>query len=253
MRTLHEKLKTGKPVLGCCVMYPSPGVVERIGPDWDWLWIDGQHGQHDYRSLLQCVRAADYVQRDSVVRVPGHEAGFIGLVMDTAASGVMVPLVSTPEEARAVASAVKFPPIGSRSYGGRRPIDLYGRAYSDTANEDVLLVAQIETPEAIENAEEIAAVPGVDVLFVGPDDVAIRLGMPMSKPRPKGIFDKEMQHVAEAAKKHGKFAGTVCRDPEAIKDLVALGYQLLVSGGDVPFLADSSKRASEEMRNALAG
>jgi 2-keto-3-deoxy-L-rhamnonate aldolase RhmA len=110
------------------------------------------------------------------VRVAGHEAGPIGLALDMGATGVIVPCVDTAEQARALVTAAKFPPLGNRSYGGRRPIDLHGRMYAHTANEDTLLLLQIESPLAITNAEQIAAIPGVDGLFLGPDDIMFRRG-----------------------------------------------------------------------------
>ena len=148
--SFRSRLQSGVPQLGLAIMYPAPGVVERIGPDWDWIWIDSQHGELGYSDVLAMVRACDLIGRPSFVRVPGHEFGPIGLALDTGASGLIVPVVDTPEQAQTVVNAAKFPPLGRRSYGGRRPIDRQGRTYSDTANEEVVLVAQIESPEAIE-------------------------------------------------------------------------------------------------------
>src|SRR5688500_15778631 len=182
MTFLRKMLDEGRnrPLLGLSVMYPGPGAVERIGPDWDWMWIDGQHGEMGYEQTLALVRACDLIQRPAVVRVPGHEAGPIGKTLDMGAAAVIVPCVDTAEQAGAGADAAKFPPLGKRSYGGRRPIDFQGRSYSDTANTDTLLIAQIESPQAIENADAIAATSGVDALFLGPDDLMLRRGHSMT-------------------------------------------------------------------------
>src|SRR6185436_17886989 len=128
----------GVPQLGLNMMYPSPGAIERIGPDWDWIWIDGQHGELGYEETLAMVRACDRIERPAFVRVPHHGFGSISLALDTAPTAVIVPVVDTLEEARQIVKAAKFPPLGGRSYGGRRPIDLAGRLYSDSANEEVL-------------------------------------------------------------------------------------------------------------------
>jgi 4-hydroxy-2-oxoheptanedioate aldolase len=252
MPSFRSVLQSGVPQLGLNVMYPSSGAVERIGPDWDWIWLDGQHGQIGYSEMLQLVRACDLIQRPALVRVPGHEAGPIGLALDMGASGVIVPCVDTPEQARALVDAAKFPPLGKRSYGGRRPIDFHGRTYSSTANEDTILVIQIETPEAIDNAEQIAAIPGVDAIFLGPDDILLRRGFPMDVPRSKEMLSPDMDAVISACRKHDKFAVMVGVGVEMLTLCLQMGFHLIVAGGDVPFLASSSKQASAEAR-ALVG
>ncbi|WP_428938601.1 HpcH/HpaI aldolase family protein [Fontivita pretiosa] len=248
MSPFRAALATGTPQLGLSVMYPAPGIIERIGPDWDWIWIDAQHGELGYHDVLGLVRACDLVKRAAMVRVPGHEAGPIGLALDMAPAGVIVPCVDTPEQARAVVDAAKFPPLGKRSYGGRRPIDLLGRKYSDTANEDLLLIVQIESPQAIENAEAIAAVPGIDALFLGPDDIMLRRGYSMTAPRSKETLGKDMQAVISACRKHGKVGVMVGVGEEMLRLCVSMGFQMIVSGSDVMFLATGSKRASEDAR-----
>ena len=151
-----------------------------------------------------CARATSFSARPSSA-CPATISAQIGLALDTGANGLIVPVVNTPEEAREIVYAAKFPPLGGRSYGGRRPIDLRGRGYSDTANEDVILVAQIESPEAVENAESIAAVPGVDALFLGPDDIMLRRGHSMIAPRSPEALRKDLERVISACRKHGKF------------------------------------------------
>jgi len=247
----RKALQTGIPQLGVNFMYPSPGVIERIGGDWDWIWIDGQHGQHSYESVLACVRACNLVGKPAFPRVPSHEAGAIGLVLDMGAAGVIVPVVNSAEEARLLVRAAKFPPLGQRSYGGRRPIDLWGRAYSDTANDDTLLIVQIESPEAVEDAERIAAIPGVDGLFLGPDDVLLRRGHSPLVPRTREILGADMEAVAKACRNQGKVPVCVGMGREQFRLCLELGYRMIVAGGDVPFLANTSKTTSQEVRAIL--
>lgn len=215
MTTFREKLATG-PQLGLCVMYPSPGVIERIGADWDWIWIDGQHGQLGYSEVINLVRACDLVDRPAMVRVPGHEFGSIGMALDAGASGIIVPCVDTPEQAQNAVNAAKFPPLGKRSYGGRRAIDLHGREYSESANEDVLLICQVESPEAIDNAEAIAAIDGVDALFLGPDDILLRRGVPMMAPRSRETLGPDMEAAMNACRKHNKLGEPSSRSPSTL-------------------------------------
>jgi len=242
-----------RPLLGFSLMYPAPGIAERVGPDWDWMWIDGQHGEHDYASILGAVRASDLVQRPAVVRVPGHDAGAIGRALDTGASGVMVPVVETPEQAADIVRAAKFPPQGSRSYGGRRPIDRRGRTYSHPDQPQPVLVCQIESHAGLERVEEIAAVDGVDVVFFGPDDMTMRDGLPMDQPPPAGHFDAALQRVAAAAAAAGKAAGGVFATPEKLQTGLDLGYRLIVGTGDVSLLAPASQAKAAELRAVFAG
>jgi 4-hydroxy-2-oxoheptanedioate aldolase len=248
MKSIIPALKSGTPQLGLCVMYPSPGALERIGPDWDWAWLDGQHGQNGYSELISLVRACDLVNIPAIVRVPGHEPGPISLALDMGAAGVIVPCVDTPEQAHAIVKAGKFPPLGNRSYGGRRPVDFGGRAYSDTANEDTLLVLQIESPEAIENAAEIAAIPGVDALFLGPDDIMLRRGYPVNAPRNRETLGDDMEAVVAACRRHNKYSVMVGRGAEMLNLCLEIGFDLIVAGGDVPFLVGASEQASKEAR-----
>lgn len=251
MSSLRLNLKGRVPLLGLNVMYPSAGALERIGPDWDWIWLDGQHGQLGYADLLQLVRVCDLIDRPALVRVPGHETGPISLALDMDVAGVIVPCVDTPEQALSLARAAKFPPIGNRSYGGRRPIDRRGRAYAECDNDDTLLVVQIETASGINNADAIAAIPGVDALFLGPDDLALRQGLRMQRPRPPEALLAEMQILVNVCRKHNKIAVMVGVGDEMLKLCLDMGFHLIVAGGDVPFLAAGSKEASTRARATI--
>ncbi len=249
--SLRKKMKSGSLLLGLSLMYPSPGVVERIGLDWDWVWIDGQHGEHSYESILACVRACDYARTAPIVRVPGHEYGMIGQALDMCAAGVMVPMVDSAEEAKTIVQSAKYSPLGERSYGGRRTIDLYGRGYAHTANEDTLLIVQIETKKGLSNVEEIAAIPGVDVLFFSPDDMAMQESMPMDKPRKPDVFKDAMARLALAAINVGKFAGTIATSPELLEIAIKMGYQMCTATADVALLANGSKDVRSQMDNVI--
>jgi 4-hydroxy-2-oxoheptanedioate aldolase len=241
-----------KPLLGFCSMYASPGIIERIGQDWDWCWIDGQHGEWGTHDIVQAVRACNLAGIFAMVRVPGHEQGVIGKTLDTGCHAVMIPMIESPEQAKAVVRATKFASLGQRSYGGRRPIDLYGRNYANSDQPQPLLICQIESNEALKRADAIAAVDGVDGLLFGPDDVALSRGvMPMDKARPEGCFDAEMAAVAEAAKRHGKIPVGIFITPTAVKKGMELGYRLMICSSDVPLLANNSQSAAKAARTAM--
>ncbi len=247
-KNFKERLTAGKVLLGVATSFPATGIVESIGGTWDWIWIDGQHGQLDYHDLLGCVRAADLAGAASIVRVQSHDFGAIGRVADMAPAGLMVPMVNNAEEARTVVNALRFPPLGQRSFGGRRIIEKGGLEFFKRVNDECLLVAQIETPEAVENAEAIAATEGVDVLFVGADDLKVRMGMPIGTAfQDSDELTKVMTDVAAAARNAGKAVGCVTVTPETLRAAVSLGHRFVACGSDGSFL----RAASTDKRNAM--
>ncbi|MDP7636790.1 MAG: aldolase/citrate lyase family protein [Phycisphaerae bacterium] len=248
--SLRKRLDAGEVLLGLCNCYPLAAIIEAIGRDWDFIWIDGQHGQFSYDSVLNVVRAADLVRTHTLLRVPTHDPGILGLYADTAPSAILVPLVNTAEEAAAVASALRFAPLGNRSFGGRRPIDLYTRDYYQT--HQPVLIVQIETPQALDNAEEIVATDGVDGLLFGPDDMRIKKGIPINSP----VFEtpallEAMVQVGKVARKAGKYAGCIVAGGDAARRVVDMGYQLVIGGADKGFLQASSQTQSKALRQAL--
>ena len=203
-QNLRERLKSGECLLGLCNMYPAAGVIEGMCSGWDLVWIDAQHGQIGYDAALEAIRTAAACRLESLLRVPGHESSLLGVFADAMPSALMVPMVNTPEQARGVAAAVRFAPQGTRSYGGRRPIDLHGRQYFQSP--DPLLVAQIETVEAVQNVEAIVAAEGVDTLFFGPDDMKVSMGIPIDTPPIEDTRLREaMAATPPAARRAGKY------------------------------------------------
>lgn len=248
---LRERLADGEILLGFSNNYPSAALIETVGAMWDFLWIDGQHGQFSYDNALTAVRTADMVGTDSLLRVPGHEHSLLGLYADMFPSAMMVPMVNTIEQARAVVDATKFPPLGNRSFGGRRPIDSLGRGYYQ--GNGPLVVAQIETPRAVENAAEIAGTEGIDALFLGADDLKIQSGESVDAPNLETkVVTQAMARVAQAAKDAGKFAGCVAVTAEQVKYSTDLGYQLLAAGGDMGMLRNACRNTLELLRKEIA-
>lgn len=253
MSDFRSNCKPETPQLGFLITWPLPGAIENMGSQWDWIWICGQHGSLDYKDMVDCVRACELAGTASFVRVAYNDPGRIMRALDMGADGVIVPQVSNAEEARRAAQAAKFPPIGNRSYGGRRVIDRKGSAYYKTANTDTLLMAQIETPDAVSKADEIAAVDGIDILLIGPDDTSLTAGCDLTKPKPMDKMREWHTTVAEACKKHGKiFAGFVMND-----DMIALcselGAGMMACASDVGALTKGAQAANNRIKQALGG
>ncbi|MCC7350882.1 MAG: hypothetical protein IT446_09955 [Phycisphaerales bacterium] len=248
--SLRERLAQGQTLLGLNHMYPGAGIVEGMCPGWDFIWIDTQHGQMSYDATLASVRTAHHMGLETIVRPPSHEATILGIMADLAPSGLMVPMVNSVQDAQRTVRAVHFPPLGDRSYGGRRPIDLHGREYY--RNNPVFVLAQIETLEAVEAAEQIIATDGIDGLFFGPDDMKVRMGLPIdTSVMENARLQEAMRHTAAAAKKVGKFAGGIAATVASLHLCRQMGYQILIGGGDVMFLRASAAAKLAELRGAL--
>ena len=180
---VKAKLKSGETVWGCFVRYPDAGLVEVLGyQPWDFIVFDGEHGLLEPRDCEHMVRAAELREVTPIVRVPTNQPHHILRLMDTGAQGLHVPWVNSASEADAAVRSVKYHPRGQRGLAGVRAAD-YGQAgsladYTQRANAETLVVVHIETAEAVERAGEIAAVDGVDVVFIGPTDLSQSLGVP---------------------------------------------------------------------------
>lgn len=247
-----SKLPAGRMLLGLCNMYPSAGLVEGMCPGWDFVWIDGQHGQMAYDAMLHAIYAAEVAGVATVLRVPGHESSWLGLAADLDVDALMVPMVNTAEEAAEVARRTHFPPLGVRSYGGRRVIDRRGRDYY--RQHRPLVMAQIETVEAVGHASAIIAVEGIDMLFFGPDDMKVSMGLPIdTNPVEHPQLRQAMERVASAARTAGKFAGCVAASPSNVQAAAEMGYHLAVGGGDIAFLRVAAAQRLAELRAAMAG
>ncbi len=246
---LRKRLEGGEVIVGLGNCYSCPAIIESIGGLLDFIWIDGQHGQHSYDSALATVRIADLMRKDSILRVPGQEYGLIGPFLDMAPSALMVPMVNSAEEAAAIVDNGRFPPLGNRSFGARRAIDVFGRDYYK--DQEPLLIAQIETPEAVDNAAAIAATKGIDAIFLGADDLRIQMGLHINTP----LTESEpllaaLERVARAAKDTGKVAGCVAGQPDLFRRCVELGYQIIVGGNDRNVLYGAVEQHVQSLRNA---
>ena len=198
MRANHAKrrLAAGEPSIGTWLSLPSPEAAEyvsRLG--FDWLVVDAEHNPIDIRTLAQMFAAMAASDSTPMVRIPWNSGENFKRVLDAGAWGVVVPMVKTREEAERAVEAARFYPEGDRSVGGGRAamsFETSGEQYLRNANNEILLVLQIEHITGVENADAILSVPGVDACFIGPNDLAasmgIGLGVPLESdnPRPHG-------------------------------------------------------------------
>jgi 2-keto-3-deoxy-L-rhamnonate aldolase RhmA len=205
-------------------------IAAEIG--FDWLLIDLEHGNATLADLRAMLLACRGSSASPVVRIPSIDADKVKFVMDSGAAGIMFPFVSSAADAERAVQSMKYPPAGTRGVAGIIRATNYGRdwkPYFAEANDNSLVVVQIETGEAVDAAEKIAAVPGVDVLFVGPMDLSVSLGCPGDFSPP--YFLEALQKVIEACQRHGKTAGILSR-PEWVQRHKELGFRFLALGSD---------------------
>lgn len=222
---------------------------------YDVIWLDLEHRAMTDREVQSLLSLCYHNDIDCMVRPPTQERTRLYRYFEDGATGLMMPLVSDAEEAQRIVNAVKFPPMGNRGMDGAGLDGDYGlevwqpnSTYTDDANRESFIAIQIETPEALANVEEIAAVPGVDALFVGPGDLGLRLNQ--SEGGLQISLDEAIAQVAETARRQGVAWGIPAGTPELIKQYRALGAQLLAYGGDFA-LAAVLESSSQDFGKAL--
>jgi len=241
-KSMRPDLESGRPLFGWYVTFQIPDIVEMIGGLWDWLWIDLQHSPIDMEATLSIIRTAEAAGTYSLVRVGKNDSFQIASALDLGASGVIVPMVNTVEEAREVVRAAKFPPAGRRSYGSRRVAALYGLDYADRANAETVVFVQLESVQALSNAEAIAAVEGIDGLIFSSDDITREKEVTVVLPRPANLWAAEKGIVASAAGKYGKVAGCFCDSPASLREALKTGYRLIVGAEEDVVILEGSAR-----------
>jgi 2-keto-3-deoxy-L-rhamnonate aldolase RhmA len=209
---------------------------------FDWVVVDLEHGAGGHDSALHQLQALAGTPAAPLVRIAWNEPPRFKRVLDLGASGVVVPYVTTPEEAKQAVAAMRYPPRGIRGAASIQRASAFGgefEEYMSAANESLLTVVQIETEPTLDRVEEIAAVDGVDVLFVGPLDMTISMGIPQQYDHPR--FRAALRKVAEASRTHGKAAGILLSRPEELRQTVADGYTFIGLGSDGGLLAQGMK------------
>jgi 4-hydroxy-2-oxoheptanedioate aldolase len=212
----------------------SPITVELAGlAGFDWVLIDHEHGPGGEDTMLHQLQACAATPAFPVVRIAQNETVRFKRALDMGACGVMAPYVSTAAEAKAAVAAMRYPPHGVRGVAKFNRGAAFGGDFEEYylhGHERLLTVVQIETVEAVNNIEEIAAVEGADVLFVGPTDLSYNMGIRDQLEHPK--FTEILKKVSDAAKRHGKAAGILIHIPALVPKVRELGYTFTALGSD---------------------
>jgi 2-keto-3-deoxy-L-rhamnonate aldolase RhmA len=219
---------------------------------FDWLFIDMEHSSMDVDLASQLAMASLGAGITPLVRVPGHEHYHASRLLDNGAQGIVAPHVDTVEEARRIAGACRYPPLGHRSVAGAQPQLGFRNVPVGEAtrlvNADTLVVVMLETPKAIGNADAIAQVDGVDVLLIGTNDLCAELGISgqFTDPRVEDAYKK----VIAACGKHGKYPGMGgVYEPKLMEKFIGLGMRFILSGSDLSFMMAGARARTEFLRS----
>ena len=231
-------LKAGKPQIGLWSSLSSNYTVEVIaGAGFDWLLLDQEHSPNDLESVLSQLQAAAAYKSHPVVRVPWNDMVTIKRLLDAGAQSLLIPYVCTAEEAKAAVAYTRYPPAGVRGVAGTTRATHFGRVkdYGKRAHEEICVLVQVETEEAMKNIEAICAVDGVDGVFIGPADLHASMGYigETSNPKVLPLIEDAMRRIRKA----GKAAGYLTPLEADARRMIAAGTNFCAVGADVGILA----------------
>ena len=239
-----ERLRVGESVVGSWLTLPSGDAAEAVaGAGYDFAVVDTEHAPVDVGTATEMLRgvAAAPGETAGLVRVAENDPARVKRVLDAGPAGVVVPMVDTPEAARAAVSACEYPPEGVRGVAAARAAD-YGRSFeSSVAGADPLTVVQVESEAAVENAGAIAAVDGIDALFVGPADLSAALGAFPDWDGP--VVGDAIETVVDAGAAADTPVGTLAADPAEVPAWLDRGFDFLAVGVDAGLLAAGADEA----------
>ncbi|MGD9125088.1 MAG: aldolase/citrate lyase family protein [Desulfarculaceae bacterium] len=252
MYPLKKRLTQGETVIGTFVSeVRNPNLAYILAQGGlDFMILDNEHGAYSTESVSAMVAAARGAGLSVVVRVPQISREAILKPLDSGAEGLLVPMVDSADQAGEVIAHAKYPPQGKRGVGLRRAHSLYHRVsaaeYLEQANQDTFIAVQAETPEAVAAADDIASLPGIDCLFVGPMDLSVNLGIPGQTTHPREI--EAIETVVQACQSRSLAAGVWAVDPDAARHWINKGVRFLAYSSDVSLLADGAAAALAQIK-----
>lgn len=246
-----EKLRKGQPVFGTFVKVNEPRLIECFGrAGFDYVILDAEHGTYSFHQLEGLVRAADGADLSTVIRVPDCTERSILHALDVGAGGVQVPSLRDIAVARQGAPFSKYYPRGVRGmcldqrsgdYGFNQPAE-----YFQYANDNTLLIYQVETREMVEQIEELCKIDAVDVLFIGPGDLSQAYGKPGQMNAPEVM--EAIRHVCRVGLAHNKIVGTIAMDPAGLRQFLDMGMLYLSVATDMTLINNALKGTVESIR-----
>jgi 4-hydroxy-2-oxoheptanedioate aldolase len=243
MKNLKKRLRQGETLNGCWLNLGSALTAEIVGlSGFDWVLIDLEHGAGEEKDVLAQLQALEHTPAAALVRVESSESQRIGRVLDMGAEGIMCPRIHTVEEARKVVKGLHYPPAGSRGVAKMVRATGFGQHFQEyytQARENILGIVQIETAEVLHHLDEIAALEEIDVLFIGPADLSMELGIFGQFDHP--LFKDALRATVNAARKAGKATGILFFNPEDYATYHEMGIRLIACGADATFVSEGAR------------
>ena len=239
MRTnyVRHKLKKGEPSVGTWLSLANTtaaGLMARTG--FDWLTVDLEHSPVNFETAASSFAIIAANGKVPLARVPWNTGENIKRVLDSGAYGILVPMVNTRADAEAVVAAARYAPLGSRSIGGQlhaANFETDASTYYSKANDEILVVVMLEQKQAVENADEILSVPGIDAFFIGPNDLHNSYGKPPAFESNAPEFVHALEHLLKMGKKHNVPAGIHVADAEAAGRRIKQGFQFVAVASEL--------------------
>jgi 2-keto-3-deoxy-L-rhamnonate aldolase RhmA len=249
----REKMDAGQFCLGAGITFYDPSVTEALCDSVDFFWIDLEHNPTSFESVLSHLIAARAGGAPAIVRIPSGDVAWIKRTLDSGAEGIILPQTKSADEIRAFVSNCRYAPMGSRGFGPRRPTN-YGRftggKYLEHANQNLFVVAQIETVSALNELDAIVAIEGLDSLVVGPYDLSASMGMPGEVHHPKIL--EAIRQVASKARAVGKYVGMgMGGNAEHALEAAGLGVQWAQCGNDFEYMIRAADQLYQTVRQRL--
>ncbi len=252
--TMMDTWAGGGETLGTWLSMASTHAAEIVSRmDFDYVCVDMQHGAADYQDALQMLQIIELQGKGTpIVRVPWNEPGIIGRMVDAGARGVIIPMCNSVEEAQAAVSAVKYPPLGARSFG---PIMIGGRegaGYFDRANDITACIPMIETRAAVEALDDILSLDGVDAIYVGPADLSISYGYGPGYTDDNAEYKAVLEHIVARCAAHGVVPG-IHSTSSLAGDRREKGFRMQTISGDAMAVGVGSGRDLKTAREGGPG
>lgn len=254
---LHNQFKrnveAGQLQYGIAQEIPSAEVAELLATsNIDWLFVDGEHGAHDLRSILDIARAIAPYDVAPVVRIPQAGTGVLKQYLDSGINNIIIPKVESGEEVEQIMCWASYAPRGNRGFGATAVrAGRYGRItdYLDRIHDEIMILPQIESKKGIENLDAIASVPGIGGVFLGPIDLAVDMGHGLNIFHPE--VEAAMEYAIKRIRELGVSVGTVAITPEQGKRFVDLGASFIGIGADTQFLVQATDGALEQFKKGI--
>ena len=249
MKNLKKRLKQGETLTGCWLNLGSPLTAEIVGQaGFDWVLIDLEHGAGVEKDVLSQLQALESSTSAVLVRVESAESPRISRILDMGAEGIMCPKVDNALEAKKVINGLHYPPFGNRGVAKMVRATQFGlnfNTYYDESRDNILGIVQIETLEALDNLDEIAAVEGVDILFIGPADLSMAMGIFGQFDHP--TFTDALNKIVQAAQKANKAIGILIFNPDDYDKYHNMGIRFIACGSDATFVAEGARNMAKKL------